>query len=444
VTAPPETRYVVAPDGVHLAYQVTGGGDLDLVLLQGAVAHLEIAWEDAKFSRLFERLSAFSRLIRFDRRGMGMSDALDRLPSMEEQIEDFGTVMDAAGSQRAALMGTIDAGTLALAFAAAHPERTRAVVAFETAPRFTRSEEDDFGVEPEVLARMAAANQAVDVDASLSIVAPDRADEPGFRSWFRRYTRSASSGVPIEAFMMMTMSLDIRDRLAAIEAPVLVLNKVENPILPIRNARALAAALPNARLVELSGRGTVIMAGDPDEIADEIQAFLTGSRPPPRHDRVLATVLFTDIVGSTERAATIGDRDWRELLERHHRLLRASLDRYGGQEVHTAGDGFLATFDSPRRAIECARAAGEAIRSLGLGIRAGVHTGEIELSGGDVQGIAVHIGARIAALAGAGEVFVSSTVKDLVAGSEIDFDDRGAHALKGVPGEWRVFSVITK
>jgi class 3 adenylate cyclase len=438
---PPETRYALAPDGVQIAYQVTGGGEVDLVFMQGAVAHLELAWEDARLSRLFERLSAFSRLIRFDRRGMGMSGVLTQPPTLEQQVEDFAVVMDAVGSEGAALFGTIDAGTMALAFAAEYPERTRAVVAFETAPRWTRTGEDDYGVEPEVLSRFAEATQTMDLDAQLSIVAPSRMEEPGFRSWFRRYTRSAQSGIPVGAFMMMMMSWDIRDRLSAINAPVLVLNRAEHAILPVRNARALADALPNARLVELPGRDTAIFSSDVDEVADEIQAFLTGSRPPPRHDRVLATVLFTDIVGSTERAATIGDREWRELLEQHHRFLRAALDRYGGREVHTAGDGFLATFDSPRRAIECARAAGEAVRSIGLEIRAGVHTGEIELSGGDVQGIAVHIGARIAALAGAGEVFVSSTVKDLVAGAGIEFDDRGSHPLKGVPGEWHVFAV---
>lgn len=425
---------------MHLAYQVTGGGALDLVLMQGAVAHLELAWEDHRLRRLFERLAGFARLIRFDRRGMGMSDPVDSLPTLEEQVEDFSVVMDAAGAERAAIMGTIDAGTLALAFAAAHPERVRAVVAFEAAPRYIRSEDDDFGVEPEAMARMAAANQDIDLDTHLSIVAPGRKDEPGFPAWFRRYNRAASSGVSMQAFIMHIMSWDITDRLSSVAAPVLVLNKSAHALLPPRNARALAAALPDARLVELSGTGTVIFAGDVDEAADEIQAFLTGTRPPPRHDRVLATVLFTDIVGSTDRAARIGDRDWRELLERHHRLLRAELDRYGGREVHTAGDGFLATFDSPRRAIECARAAGESVRSIGLEIRAGVHTGEIELSGGDVQGIAVHIGARIASLAGAREVFVSSTVKDLVTGSGIEFEDRGGHALKGVPGEWRIYS----
>jgi class 3 adenylate cyclase len=444
VTAPPETRYAVAPDGLKLAYQVTGGGDVDLVFMQGAVAHLELQWEDPRLTRLFERLSAFSRLIRFDRRGMGMSAVLERLPTFEEQVEDFGTVMDAVGSERAALFGTIDAGTFALAFAAAHPDRTQAVIAFETAPRWTRSEEDDYGVDPEVLARFAEATRAMDVETQLSIVAPSRMEDPAFRSWFRRYTRSAQSGLPIQGFMMMMMTFDIRDRLSKVDAPVLVLNRAEHAILPVRNARALAAALPNARLVELPGHDTAIFSSDVDAVADEIQDFLTGSRPLPRYDRVLATVLFTDIVGSTERAATIGDRDWRELLERHHRLLRAALERYGGREVHTAGDGFLATFDSPRRAIECARAAGDAIRSIGLEIRAGIHTGEVELSGAEVQGIAVHIGARIASLAGPGDVFVSSTVKDLVTGSGIEFDDRGTHALKGVTGEWHVLAVTNE
>jgi class 3 adenylate cyclase len=351
--------------------------------------------------------------------------------------------MDAAGSQQAVLFGTIDAGTIALAFAAAYPERTRAVIAFETAPRWVQADTDEFGVDADALSRFAEATQAMDIDRQLAIVAPSRKDDPAFRSWFRRYTRSAQSGIPVGAVMMMMMSWDIRDRLPAITAPVLILNREEHNLLPIRNARALAEALPNAQLVALPGRDTAIFSSDTDAVADEIQAFLTGSRPPPRHDRILSTVLFTDIVGSTERAATMGDRDWRELLERHHSLLRAALERYGGREVHTAGDGFLATFDSPRRAIECARAAGEAIRSIGLDIRAGIHTGEVELSGGDVQGIAVHIGARISALAGGGEVLVSATVKDLVAGSGIQFDDRGTHRLKGVPGEWRVFSVST-
>jgi class 3 adenylate cyclase len=437
-----ETQYTLAPDGVHIAYQVTGAGDVDLVMMHGTVSHLEIAWEDPKLRRLYDRLGEFSRLIRFDRRGMGMSDPLEQIPTFDEQLGDFGTVMDAAGCDRAALMGTTDAGVLALSYAAAHADRVSAVVAFETSPRMLPSADDDFGVEMDVLQRMAAASDVIDMDTHLSIVAPARKDEPGFPSWFRRYNRSASSGFRIDAFIKGQMSWDIRDRLDAVEAPVLVMNRTGNTILPMRNARALTAALPNARLVEIDGTGTAIFADDVEEIADEIEGFLTGTRPPPRHDRVLATVLFTDVVGSTQRAAELGDRDWRDVLERHHRLLRAELHRFGGHEVHTAGDGFLATFDSPRRAIECARAAALAIGSIGLEIRAGVHTGEVELSDGEVQGLAVHIGARISALAGAGQVFVSSTVKDLVVGAGIAFDDRGEHDLKGVPGGWRVYEVV--
>jgi class 3 adenylate cyclase len=441
VTTPPETQYATASDGLKIAYQVSGGGDVDLVFMQGAVAHLDLAWEDPRLSRLFERLGSFSRLIRFDRRGMGMSGLTDRAATLEEQVSDFAAVMDAVGAERASLFGTIDAGTIALAFAADNPDRTSAVIAFETSPRFTRTGEDDYGIEPDVLARFAEATQAMDVEGQLAIVAPSRKDDPAFRSWFRRYTRSAQSGIPIQVVMMTMLSWDIRDRLSDVRAPVLVLNRAEHNLLPLRNARALAAALPNATLVELPGSDTAIFSSDVDAVADEIEAFLTGTRPPPRMDRVLATVLFTDIVGSTERAASMGDRDWRELLERHHSLLRSELDRHGGKEVHTAGDGFLATFESPRRAIECATAAGRAIRAIGLEIRAGVHTGELERSGADVQGIAVHIGARVAALAGAGEVLVSSTVKDLVTGSGIEFEDRGEHGLKGVPGSWRVFAV---
>jgi len=439
----PETHFATGVDGVHIAYQVTGDGDLDLVLMHGAVAHLEMGWEDRHLRRLYERLEGFVRLIRFDRRGMGMSDGLSELPTFDQQVADWGAVLDAAGSERASLMGTIDAGTLALAFAAAQPERVSSVVAFETAPRYTRTGEDDFGIDPQVLGRLIEANRAIDTDAALSIVAPDRRDEPGFRSWFRRYSRAASSGIQLEAFGMMINTWDITELVPRIEMPVLVLHKAGHTILPIRNGHELAATLPDARLVELPGTGTTIFSNDVDDIADEIEAFLTGTRPPARRDRVLSTVLFTDIVGSTERAAALGDRDWRTLLERHHGLLRATLDRHAGHEVHTAGDGFLATFDAPRRAIECAQTASEDVRSIGLEIRAGVHTGEIELSDGDVQGLAVHIGARISALAGPGQVLVSSTVKDIVVGSGIEFREHGEHELKGVPGTWRVYEAVS-
>ncbi|MEZ0235699.1 MAG: adenylate/guanylate cyclase domain-containing protein [Actinomycetota bacterium] len=437
----PETEYALARDGVHIAYQVSGSGETDLVMMHGTVSHLEIAWEDPKLRRLYERLGEFSRLIRFDRRGMGMSDPLDRLPTFDEQVGDFLTVMDAVGAERPAVMGTTDAGMLALAFVAGHLDRVSAAVAFETAPRLVPSPDDDFGVEPETLARMANASVVIDIDTHIGIVAPARKDEPGFKSWFRRYNRSASSGIRIDDFIKENTHWDIRDLLPAIEVPVLVMHRTGNTILPIRNARALVAALPNARLAEIEGTGTAIFADDVEDVADEIEAFLTGTRPPPRRDRVLATVLFTDVVGSTQRAAELGDQSWRELLERHHRLLRAEFDRFSGHEVHTAGDGFLATFDSPRHAILCARAAAASLRSIGLEIRAGVHTGEVERSDGDVQGLAVHIGARVSALAGAGQVFVSSTVKELVVGSGLEFLDRGEHDLKGVPGVWHVYEV---
>lgn len=438
----PETQYALAADAVHIAYQVSGAGDTDIVLMHGTVSHLEIASEDPMLRRLYERLGSFARLIRFDRRGMGMSDTLDELPSFEEQVEDYGAVMDAAGSTRAALMGTGDAGMLALAFAAAHPDRVQAVIAYEVTPRLMPSPNDDFGVNPAELQKMAAASAAMDLDAHLAIVAPARKDEPGFKAWFRRFIRSASSGFRIEAFIRDQASWDITGLLGRVQTRVLVMSRTGNTILPMRSVRALAAALPNAQLAEIDGTGAAIFADDVEQIADEIEGFLTGTRPLPRRDRVLATVLFTDVVGSTERAAALGDRDWRTLLSRHNLLLRAELDRFGGHEIGTAGDGFLATFDSPRRAIECARAAGSAVRGIGLEIRAGVHTGEIEVSGGDIQGLAVHIGARVAGLAGAGQVFVSSTVKDLVVGSGIAFTDRGEHELKGVPGSWRIYEVV--
>jgi class 3 adenylate cyclase len=442
MTTPPETQYVRAPDGVHIAYQVTGTGEIELVMMHGTVSHLEIAWEDPKLRRLYDRLGEFTRLIRFDRRGMGMSDPVDAIPTFDEQLEDFSTVLDAAHSERAAVMGTTDAGVLALAYAASHPERVTGVVAFETSPRLMPSDDDDFGVEFDVLQRMSEASATIDLETHLSIVAPARKDEPGFPSWFRRYNRSASSGFRVGDFIRAQLALDIRHLLDDVKAPVLVMNRTGNTILPMRNARALVAALPDARLAAIEGTGTAIFADDVEDIADEIEGFLTGTRPPPRHDRVLATVLFTDVVGSTERASELGDRAWRDLLALHHRLLRAELDRFGGHEVHTAGDGFLATFDSPRRAIECARAAVDAIRSIGLDIRAGVHTGEVELSDGDVQGLAVHIGARISALAGPGELLTSSTVKDIVVGSGIQFRDHGEHELKGVPGRWHVYEVV--
>jgi class 3 adenylate cyclase len=437
-----ETRYAVAADGVHIAYQVSGRGDIDLVMMHGTVSHLEIAWEDPKLRRLYEGLGSFTRLIRFDRRGVGMSDGLVEPPTFEAQVGDWAVVMDAVGADRPAVFGTTDAGLLATAFAADHPERTSALIAFESAPRLSPSPDDEYGVDLQAMERIAEASRRIDLDAQLSVVAPARKDEPGFPAWFRRYNRSASSGVSVGSLLDQQVGWSVVDRLPEITVPTLILHRTGNPVLPLRSSRAWAAALPNASLVELPGTGSAIYADDVDPIVDEIEAFLTGTRPPSRRDRVLATVLFTDIVGSTRRAAELGDRAWREVLARHHRVLREHLVRSGGREMHTAGDGFLATFDSPSRAIGCARAAQRALRSIGLDVRAGVHTGEVEMTEDDVQGIAVHIGARVAALAGGGEVWVSSTVRELVIGSDVRFEDRGTHELRGVPGEWRLFAVV--
>jgi class 3 adenylate cyclase len=437
-----ETRYTVAPDGVHIAYQITGSGDVDLVMMHGTVSHLEIAWEDTQLRRLYERLGSFARLIRFDRRGMGMSDGLRVLPTLEEQVEDWGVVMDAVGLQKAALFGTTDAGLLATLFAADYPERVQALVIFESAPRFAPSPDDPFGLDADMMNRIADSARQIDTDAHLTIVAPKRKDEPGFPAWFRRYSRAASGGIPIDEFLRVQAEWDATGRLSEVTAPTLILHRRGNTVLPLTSSRVWAQTLPNARLVELDGTGAAIYSDDVDPIADEIEAFLTGTRPLPRRDRALKTMVFTDIVDSTGRAAMLGDQAWRELLARHHRVLREHLARYGGKETNTAGDGFLATFDSPRLAVECATAVSDAIEAIGLKIRAGIHTGEVELTDDDVQGIAVHIGARVSALAGPGQVFVSSTVRELVVGSGLDFEDRGTHVLKGVPGEWRVFEVV--
>jgi class 3 adenylate cyclase len=437
-----ETLYTVAPDGVHIAYQVTGSGDVDLVMMHGTVSHLEIAWEDPQLRRFYERLGSFARLIRFDRRGMGMSDGLRELPTLSQQVDDWGVVMDAVGLEKAAVFGTTDAGLLAMLFAADHPERVQALVIFESAPRLRPSPDDPFGIDLDMLKRIADSAMRIDMDAQLAIVAPKRKDEPGFPAWFRRYNRSASGGIPADDFLRVQADWDATGRLSEVKVPTLLLHRRGNTVLPLRSSQAWAQTLPDARLIELDGTGAAIYADDVDPIADEIEAFLTGTRPLPRRDRILATVLFTDIVDSTGRAAALGDRAWRELLARHHRVLREYLARFGGREMSTAGDGFLATFDSPRHAIECAMAVRDAIASIGLRIRAGIHTGEVELTDDDVQGIAVHIGARVSALAGSGQIFVSSTVRELVVGSGLEFEERGSHALKGVPGEWRIFEVI--
>ena len=436
-----ETRYAKSGD-VHIAYQVVGDGPMDLVLIPGLFTHVEHQWDEPSFARFLNRLASFARLIVFDARGAGLSDQAPELPPMEEQVDDLMAVLDAVGSTSAAIFGLSQAGPMAILFAASYPERTRAIVLYGSyaSPRLRdgypwgRSAEwmDDFG-------------RQIDRDwgsgVFLSQMAPSRvADEP-FRRWWGKYERLSHGPGNALAYFRMNAQIDVREILGSIQVPTLVLQRQGDTYRDPGHSRYLADHIPGARLVELPGIDHLPYLGDADAVLDEVEEFLTGVRPPPERERVLATVLFTDIVGSTERASAVGDRAWKELLARHHAIVREELARYRGREIDTAGDGFFATFDGPARAVRCAMAISRAMPGIGLELRAGVHTGEIELMGAKVGGIAVHIGARVAALAGASEVLVSGTVHDLVAGSGLEFTDRGEAALKGVPGQWRLYSV---
>lgn len=434
-----ETRYAKSGD-VHVAYQVAGDGPIDVVLVPGFVSHLETIWEPP-LDAFVERLASFSRLILFDKRGTGMSDPTVGVATLEERMDDVRAVMDAAGSEQAALFGVSEGGPMSLLFAATYPERTRALVLYGAIPRWLRAPNYPPGL-PE-----AAHERVVDVleagwgtGVGLEGFAPSRADDEGFRAGWARLERLGASPGAMQRIMEMMKDIDVRHVLPTVSVPTLVLHRRDERVVPVEAARYIAERIEGARLIELPGEDHIPFV-DPDQILDPVEEFLTGQRPEPRVDRALATVLFTDIVGSTERTAEVGDRRWRELLDAHDRAIRAELDRHRGREVNTTGDGFLATFDGPARAIRCAAAIREAARRVGLEVRAGLHTGELEVRNGDVTGIAVDIGARVAGLAEPGEVLVSRTVTDLVAGSGLAFADRGEHELKGVPGHWGLYAV---
>jgi class 3 adenylate cyclase len=439
----PETRYARSGQ-VHIAYQVVGDSPLDLVLLPGAFSHIEHQWEEPSFARFLHRLASFSRLIVLDVRGTGLSDRWTELPTLEEQVDDVLAVLDAVGSEQAALFALSQGGALATLFASAHPERTSALVLFGAYARIQWSEDYPWGrtaEEYETLLRIA--DDGWGAAGFLPLVAPTVSSDEAFERWFARLERLSGSPGAILAFLRMNWEVDARHVLPAIRVPTLVLQRLEDAYRDPRHGRYLAENIPGARYVELHGRDNLPYVGDQDAVLEEVEEFLTGMRHGPEPDRVLATVLFTDIVGSTVRAAELGDHRWGELLERHDALLRKELQRFRGREVSTSGDSFLATFDGPARAIRCAKAIAESVRGVGLEVRCGLHTGEIELADKNIRGIAVHVGARVSALAGPGEILVSSTVRDLVAGSGIEFEDRGQHALKGIPGEWRIFGVAS-
>jgi pimeloyl-ACP methyl ester carboxylesterase len=441
-----ETRYAKNGD-VSLAYQVVGDGPLDLVLVHGWVQSFDAGWEIEPIRRFYRRLASFSRLILFDKRGTGLSDRVppDNLPSLETRMDDMRAVMDAVRMERAAVLGHSEGGSMCALFAATHPERTRALVMVGSAARTRWAPDYPIGAtddEIDELERAILESWGVDVIRSLiQQLAPSIADDEELVQAHTRAALRAASPAAAAALTRMSAAIDVRHVLSAIRVPTLVLHRADEALAPA--SRYVGERIPGARVVELPGADHMPWLGDQNAALDEIEAFLTGVRPHPALDRVLATVLFTDIVGSTELAADLGDRRWRDLLEEHNGIVRRELQRFRGRELNTAGDGFLATFDGPARAVVCAMAIRDAARALGLQIRFGLHTGELELAGSEVRGIAVHTGARVAGLAGPGEVLTSSTVKDLVAGSGLRFEDRGSHELKGVPGQWRLYAVAS-
>lgn len=443
-TGTPKTRYARNGD-FSIAYQVVGEGELDLVYVPGFASHLEVFWEEPRYSRFLGRLASFSRLILIDRLGTGLSDRLspDRAATLEQRMDDIRVVMDAVDVERAAVLGWSEGAAVCATFAATYPERTTALVMYGGFARFLEDEDYPWGIPAELMDEFIETLPETwgESQPSLAFWAPSVAEEPREKDWWLRYGRLAVSPGAAVALFRVTRDIDIRAILPTIRVPTLVIHRTEDIMAPVEGSRYMAERIPGAKLVEFPGEDHLWWYGNQEAIVDEVEEFLTGQRHAPEADRVLATVLFTDIVGSTERAAQLGDSRWRELLESHGSLVRHELERFRGREVKTTGDGFLATFDGPARAIRCACAITEAVRSLGIEVRAGLHTGECEVMNGDVGGIAVHTGARVSAQAGPGEVLVSSTVKDLVAGSGIEFEERGSHELKGVPGEWRLYAV---
>jgi class 3 adenylate cyclase len=427
---------------VHIAYQAFSEGELDLVLVNGFVTHVELIWESESAAHFLEGLASFARVINFDRRGSGLSDPVAEAPTLEQRMDDVRAVMDAAGSERAALLGISEGVPMSILFAATYPDRVRALVCSGGMARSTA--DDDYPFAPPAEALLESGFELVlphwGLGSIIEVAAPSQADDPESRAFFARLERASASPGMLASLAQMFLDIDVRDVVPSVHIPTLVLHRRHDRLVNVRHGRWLAEHLPNARLVELPGDDHAPWYEDPDSTLAEVQEFLTGTRYEPEVERTLATVVFTDIVDSTRTAAELGDQRWREVLERHQRDVRAALERFGGREVKSTGDGFLATFDGPARAIRCARTILDSSEQLGIRVRAGAHTGECEVIGDDIGGIAVHIAARVSALAGPSELLVSRTVRDLVAGSGLEFSDRGAHELKGVPDTWEVYS----
>jgi pimeloyl-ACP methyl ester carboxylesterase len=443
----PPTQYARNGD-TYLAYQVIGHGPPDMVLVESWVHHVEAFWQIPELARQRRRLGAIGRLILFDRRGAGLSDPvpLDRLPDLETQVADICAVMDAAGSEEAAILGFAEGGPPSLLLAATFPERVRALVLLNTGARLSIDVDYPWGAPEEVLLDIVQRQAEAWASGSgehFARIAPSRVDDARLAEQFVRLGREAVSPGAVSHYFRQSMLTDTRTLLPLIQAPTLVLQRANGKIAPPALGHYLADNIPHASYVEIEGSDHIWFTEHADQIVEEIEEFLTGTRAGADPDRKLATVLFTDIVGSTARAAELGDTEWRALLDSHDAILREQLARFGGREIDTAGDGFLATFDGPGRAIHAARGIHDALALVGLSVRAGVHTGEVEVRGDQIGGLAVHIGARVAATGGAGDIVVSGTVKDLLVGSGLEFVDRGEQELKGVPGVWRLFAAMT-
>jgi len=439
----PVTKFTQSGD-ISIAYQVLGHGPLDLVIVPGWVSHLEQAWEDPSYARFLERLSSFSRLILFDKRGTGLSDRITGIPTLEQRMDDVRAVMDEVGSQKAALFGISEGGSMSVLFAATYPQRVSALILYgtiakgwlveDTTGSLTR--EDDAASE-QVWRKGWGGPVAIDS------MAPSLVNDERFRQWYAKFLRLSAGPTTVINLRRMYGQIDISTILTSIHIPTLVLHRTQDMAIEIEQGRYLAGHIPGAKLVELAGNDHLWWVGDTDAILNQVAQFLTGDQQILEPDRVLATVLFTDMVDSTRRAAELGDSRWADLLASHHAMLSTEIERFRGRYVESTGDGCLATFDGPARAIRCALAIVDGARQMGLEIRAGLHTGEIELRGQNIRGLAVHIAARVLAKAQANEVWLSRTVKDLVVGAGLEFADRGEFSLKGIPGEWRLFSLVS-
>ena len=434
---PIRTRYAKNGD-ISVAYQVFGEGDVDLIMVPGFISHIENYWDEPRLAQWLRKLGSFSRVILFDKQGTALSDRSSKAPVMDERMDDVSAVMDAVGIEKAALFGISEGGSLAALFAASHPQRSQALILYGAFAQF----KSWFPTQEALEGLFQYIDTAWGSGESLPMFAPNMVDDLALKEWWGKFERLGGSPGAAKKIMLLNSQIDITDILPTVNVPTLIIHRKDDVTVNVEGGRLLADRIPNAKYVELSGADHLPFVGEnSNQILDEMAQFLTGEWRPVETECVLATVLFTDIVDSTKLAAELGDRGWRNLLERHHGLVRGELNRFRGKEVDTAGDGFFATFDGPARGIRCACSIRNAVPSLDIKIRAGLHTGECEVMEDKVSGIAVHIGARVMEKADPGEVFVSSTVKDLVAGSGLHFNDCGKHDLKGIPGEWRIFLV---